>query len=105
MYYTDIGHNGNDTAYVLPRDADDILIANSNEYDVHDDLFDRNVLSRADFSGRIDHSTKTISIAAGGPSDKRRNYLASILSTYYPDYSIYAFISDYKYPVRISCSQ
>lgn len=102
FHYLMIGHN-RDTdidAYVLKRNSNDIILAKKVGEDP--DYFHDKHLGKLDFSGRIDHDKKMISIVTQGGNEERLNYLISILKNDYPGYAIWDFGSGFGEPDRIA---
>lgn len=96
--YLDIGHHhGNYDAWYLKRDSNDVIFA-SEENIVPEILHNT---KNKDFSGRIDHDKKIISIYPFVNNEERLNYVVRILKNKYPSYKIYYFIESSNHPVEL----
>lgn len=88
--YLDVGHNSRSDAWGFKYNSDDIVYAS--KLRVNPDEFHGNKNDWKRPSGRIDHGSKTISIAYINKSDENDVKLATrILKMDYPDYKIKLF--------------
>lgn len=88
MSYLSVGHTGNCDSWVLPTSKSDIVLATQRKINIeefHDYYLNKYM---ADFSGRLDHDKKIVSIVSQGGDKERLEYLLTILKMDYPDYEI-----------------